>query len=91
MEERNDMGYMKAIALEGGELVEELAKADISNPYDGSAAETARGAGWVSPTEAWLCCELLGDILERGTLDESDTKQVLRIKGILGKESNESE
>lgn len=82
----NKMGYMKAIALEGGELVEGLAKAGISDPYDGKAAETAREAGWVSPTEAWLCRELLGDILARGTLDEADTKQVVRIRGILGKE-----
>ena len=80
------MGYMKAIALEGGELMEELAKADITDPYDGTAAEAAREAGWVSPTEAWLCCELLGGILELGTLNESDTKQVVRIRGILGKE-----
>jgi hypothetical protein len=82
------MGWMKAIAVDGGELVEALSKAAITDPHDGTAAEAARGAGWVSPTEAWLCCELLGDILARGTLDESDTKMVLRIKGILGKEEN---
>ena len=87
MKERNAMGYMKSIAMDGGELVEGLAKADITDPNDGKAAETARGAGWVSPTEAWLCCELLGDILERGTLDESDTNQVIRIRAILGKEA----
>lgn len=87
MKERNAMGYMKAIATDGGELVEGLAKAGITDPHDGKAAETARNAGWVSPTEAWLCCELLGDILERGTLDEADTKQVVRIRAILGKEA----
>lgn len=86
MIERNAVGYMKAIAIEGGELMQDLAKAGIADPYDGKAAETAREAGWVSPTEAWLCIQLLEDILTRGTLDDTGTALVIRIKGILGKE-----
>jgi hypothetical protein len=43
-----------------------------------------RRHGWVSPTEAWLICQLLDEILEHGSLDSTDTTKVNRIKGILG-------
>jgi hypothetical protein len=78
------MSWMGAIAIDAGCLVEDLAKAGIADPYDGLAAETARNAGWVSPTEAWLICQLLDEILEHGSLDSTDTTKVNRIKGILG-------
>lgn len=78
------MGWMSSIAIDGGVLVEDLAKAGIADPYDGLAAETARTAGWVSPTEAWLVTQLIDEILERGTLDETAVTKMARIRAILG-------
>lgn len=85
------MGWMDAIALDGGQLVEALDEADIEVPEDGKAAEVARGQGWISPTEAWLVCQLLDEVLEHGTLDETDTATVRRVKAILGEVKHESE
>jgi hypothetical protein len=82
---------MDAIALDGGLLVEALDEADIEVPEDGTAAEVARDQGWVSPTEAWLVCQLLDGVLEHGILDPTDTATVHRIKAILGEVKRESE
>ncbi|HEX9088699.1 MAG TPA: hypothetical protein VF867_14370, partial [Arthrobacter sp.] len=78
------MSWMSAIAIDAGCLVEDLAKAGIADPYDGLAAETARTAGWVSPTEAWLVTQLLDEIQESGSLDEKDTIKMARVRAILG-------
>lgn len=78
------MGWMSAIAIDAGVLVEDLAKAGIADPYDGLAAETARTAGWVSPTEAWLIVQLLDEILESGSLNQTAITKMARVRAILG-------
>jgi hypothetical protein len=64
------MGYMSAIAADGGDLgvAVSAAWAATSDPYDGQIAEAAHNAGWISPTEAQLVCRLLQGQPDAGAL-----------------------
>lgn len=72
------MGWMKAIATDAEELRDTVL---ASSPE--ALADNVRGAGWVSPTEAFLVRSVIGEVLE-GTLNETDAGKLRRALAIIG-------
>jgi hypothetical protein len=76
------MGWMKAIATDAEELRDTVL---ASSPE--ALADNVRTAGWVSPTEAFLIRSVLGEVLEAGTLNETDAGKLRRVLSIIGAET----
>jgi hypothetical protein len=72
------MGWMKAIATDAEELRDTVL---ASSPE--ALADNVRGAGWISPTEAFLVTSVINEVLE-GTLSEADAGKLRRVLAIIG-------
>jgi hypothetical protein len=72
------MGWMKAIATDAEELRDTVL---ASSPE--ALADNVRGAGWISPTEAFLVTSVINEVLE-GTLNETDAGKLRRVLAIIG-------
>jgi hypothetical protein len=73
------MGWMKAIATDAEELRDTVL---ASSPE--ALADNVRGAGWISPTEAFLVTGVINEVLEAGTLNETDAGKLRRVLSIIG-------
>jgi hypothetical protein len=69
---------MKAIATDAEELRDTVL---ASSPE--ALADNVRGAGWISPTEAFLVTSVINEVLE-GTLNETDAGKLRRVLAIIG-------
>jgi hypothetical protein len=78
------MGWMGAIHTDCTELVE-LVHQTPPDEDPGVVGEVIQHVhGWVTPTVAGLARSLITEVMGRTPLGEEDTKQMERVKALLG-------